>query len=141
MTADLRGQLQAVYDQHSELTPDLVVDVARDPEHPLHSRFEWDDSVAGEAWRRQQAHDLIRKVKVVYREADESGPEKSVRAFHAVRSDKGHVYEPVEKVVADDFTRRLLLNDMEREWKALHQRYQEFEEFLAMVRRDVSDAA
>jgi hypothetical protein len=141
MTTDLRGQLQAVYDQHSELTPDLVVDVARDPEHPLHSRFEWDDSVAGEAWRRQQAHDLIRKVKVVYREADESGPEKSVRAFHAVRSDKGHVYEPVEKVVADDFTRRLLLNDMEREWKALHQRYQEFEEFLAMVRRDVSDAA
>jgi hypothetical protein len=84
---------------------------------------------------------LIRKVKVVYREADESGPEKSVRAFHAVRSDKGHVYEPVEKVVADDFTRRLLLNDMEREWKALHQRYQEFEEFLSMVRRDVSDAA
>ena len=140
MTTDLRGQLQAVYDQHSELTPDLVVDVARDPEHPLHSRFEWDDSVAGEAWRRQQAHDLIRKVRVVYREADETGPEKSIRVFHAVRSDKGHVYEPVEKVVADDFTRRLLLNDMEREWKALRKRYQEFEEFLSMVRQDV-DAA
>jgi hypothetical protein len=138
VSSDLRGQLQAVYDQHSKLTPDLVVDVARDPEHPLHGRFEWDDSVAGEAWRRQQAHDLIRKVKVVYREADESGPEKSVRAFHAVRQEQGHVYEPLEKVVANDFTRQLLLNDMEREWRQLHQRYREFEEFLSMVRRDVA---
>lgn len=133
----LRDELQNIYDQHGQLTPALVVDTARSKTHPLHDRFEWNDKVAGEAWRRQQAHELIRSVKVVYREADDTNPEKSVRAFHAVRADKGHVYEPVDKVIADDFTRRLVLQDMEREWRALHRRYQNFEEFTAMVRRDL----
>lgn len=136
----LRDQLQAIYDGHGKLTPAIVVDEARDESHPLHTRFEWDDAAAGESWRRQQAHELIRSVRVVYREADEKNPERSVRAYHAVRGDDGHSYEPVEKVTEDDFTRRLVLGDMEREWKALHRRYQQFSEFLAMVRRDM-DAA
>lgn len=137
----LRDELQNIYNQHGQLTPSLVVDVARNKQHPLHDRFEWNDKVAGEAWRRQQAHELIRSVKVVYREADDTNPEKSVRAFHAVRADKGHVYEPVDKVIADEFTRRLVLQDMEREWRALHRRYQNFEEFAALVRRDLGNEA
>jgi hypothetical protein len=136
----LRDQLLSVRAQHGKLTPQLVVDTARDPEHPLHSRFEWDDAVAGEAWRREQAHDLIRKAKVVYREASDAEPEKSVRAFIAIRAENGHVFDPVEEVADDPFRRKLALADMEREWKALYRRYQEFGEFLDMVRRDV-DAA
>lgn len=138
--SSLRDELLAVRDQQGRLTPQLVVDTARDPGHPLHSRFEWNDAVAGESWRRQQAHELIRKAKVVYREADEVQPEKSVRAFVAVRAEEGHVFDPVEEVAGDPFRRRLALADMEREWKALLKRYQEFEEFLSMVRQDV-DAA
>lgn len=139
--SSLRDELLTVRDQHGKLTPQLVVDTARDPSHPLHSRFEWDDAVAGEAWRRQQAHELIRKAKVVYREATESAPEKSVRAFVAIRGQEGHVFDPVEEVAEDPFRRKLALADMEREWKALLKRYEEFEEFLSMVRRDVGDAA
>lgn len=138
---DLRGELLSVREAHGKLTPQLVVDVARDPAHPLHSRFEWNDAVAGEAWRRQQAHELIRKAKVVYREADESGPEKSVRAFVAVRAQDGHVFDPVEEIADDPLRRKMALADMEREWKALFRRYEEFGEFLAMVRRDVTDEA
>lgn len=137
----LRDELLAVRGQHGQLTPQLVVDTARDPAHPLHSRFEWNDAVAGEAWRRQQAHELIRKARIVYRTADESGPEKSVRAFVAVRAEEGHVFDPVEEVAEDPFRRKLVLADMEREWKALFARYQEFEEFLSLVRQDVGDAA
>lgn len=137
MSADLRSQLLAVREQHGKLTPQIVVDAARDPDHVLHSRFEWDDAVAGEAYRRQQAHDLIRRAKVVYVQADESRPERSVRAFHAVPSSEGFVFDPVEEVAEDPFRRQLVLATMEREWKDLHRRYQEFEEFLAMVRRDV----
>lgn len=136
----LRDQLQAIYNGHGKLTPAIVVNEARDESHPLHTRFEWDDAAAGESWRRQQAHELIRSVRVVYREADEKNPEKSVRAFHAVRSESEHVYEPVEKIAEDDFARQLLLKDMEREWQSLRRRYEQFEEFLSMVRRD-TDAA
>lgn len=136
----LRDQLQAIYDERGKLTPAIVVEEAADESHPLHGRFEWDDAVAGEAWRREQAHALIRSVRVVYKEADEKDPARSVRAYHAVRGDDGHTYEPVEKVAEDDFTRQIVLNGMRRDWESLRRRYAEFEEFVTMVRRDV-DAA
>lgn len=141
MSEELRGELMAVRQQEGKLTPQIVVDVARDPEHPLHSRFEWDDAVAGEAHRRQQAHDLIRKARIVYQAADESGPPRLVRAFVAIPTQDGHVFDPVEEVVEDPFRRQLALNDMERAWKDLYRRYKEFEEFSAMIRRDLGEAA
>lgn len=137
----LREQLQSIYDRHSQLTPALVVDEARNDSHPLHDRFEWDDAAAGESWRREQAHQLIRSVRIVYREADDKNPEQSVRAFHAVRSEKGHVYEPVDKVTTDPFTAQLVLKDMQREWQALKRRYEQFSEFYSMVRSDLGEDA
>ncbi len=141
MSEVLREQLRQVYDANGELTPSLVVDTARDVAHPLHSRFEWDDTVAGEAYRRQQAHELIRSVRVVFKEATERDEAQSVRAFHAVRRGSGHVYEPSEKVVTDPFLARLVLEDAEREWKALYRRYHHLAEFLETVRADVRSAA
>ena len=139
----LREQLQTIYDDHGMLTPAIVVDEARPDDHPLHSRFEWDDAVAGEAWRREQAHQLIRTARVVYREADDLSPERSIRAFHAVRSDKGHVYEPTEVVTQDPVIAKLVMQDMVREWQTLKRRYEQFSEFYAMVRSDIEspDAA
>lgn len=137
----LRDQLLAIRSKHGRLDPALVIEEARDETHPLHSRFEWDDSVAGEAWRRSQAHELIRSVRLVYREATEKESARSVRAFHAVRREDGHTYEPAEEVVEDPFTRRLVLADMEREWKALRRRYEAFAEFAEMVRKDIGEAA
>lgn len=142
---DLREALQAIYDQHGQLTPSLVVQVARENSSEaaavIRCRLEWDDAVAGEAWRREQAHELIRSVRVVYRKATDKAPEKSIRAFHAVRGDSGHVYEPVERVVDDPFTRRLVLADMEREWKQMKARWADFKEFAEMVREDMAQAA
>ena len=44
------------------LQPETVVDEARPVASPLHSRFEWDDRVAGDAYRIWQARQLIRVV-------------------------------------------------------------------------------
>jgi hypothetical protein len=137
----LRDQLQAVYDKYNQLTPELVVQEAANPASPLHSRFEWDDTVAAEAWRREQAHRLIQRVKVVYREADDKNAAKSVRAFHAVRTEIGHAYEPVEKVARDPFLAQLVMRDMEREWKTLKRRYSDFHEFWSLIRSDLDGTA
>lgn len=134
----LRDQLQAIYDEYGKLTPEIVVEAARPEDHPLHGRvFDRAPREAAEAWYRHRAHDLIQSVKAVYREADETGPERSIRAFHAVPKEDGYVYEPAEVIAADDFTRQLVLRGMEREWKQLLARYEQFEEFLSMVATDV----
>lgn len=137
----LRDELQRIYDQHERLTPALVVDVARAKTHPLHGRFEWDNRIAGEAWRRTQAQELIRSCRIVYREPTETEDARSVRAFHAVRRENGHVYEPAGTVAEDPFMKRLVLADMEREWKALRRRYEQFAEFLELVRADLDQEA
>jgi hypothetical protein len=138
----LREQLDEIYRKHGRLTPELVVQVARPKDNPLHPRvFDRAPREAAEAWYRQCAHELIQSVRVVYREADESGPEKTVRAFHAVRGEAGYNYEPLDKVVADDLARAIVLRDMEREWRQLFARYEQFSEFVDMVRHDVEEAA
>lgn len=135
----LRDQLQAVYDEHGRLTPGLVVDTAKPKNHPLHQRYyALPDREAAYEYRKVLAAKDIRSVTISY--APRGGDnERTVRAFHAVRDEEGnHSYEPVEKVVRDEFLTRLLLADMEREWKALRNRYEEFEEFWRMVREDAA---
>lgn len=131
----LRDHLQTIYDQHQRLTPKLVVDTARDTTHPLHDRFEWDNSIAGEKWRIHQARDLIVSYKISYTKRD--GNPGQVRAWQSVRRPTGYTYEPTEEVVKDPMATRILLADMEREWKALKDRYDRFDEFRELVLSDL----
>ena len=135
---DLRGQLQSIYDAHGKLTPKIVLDEARDEEHPLHSRFDWDDTTAAEKWRLNQAHELIQSVKVSYR--DGHGKSQEIRQFHAVRREQEFVYEPLDEIAKDDIGSQILLRDMERDWKALKRRYQHVSAFFDLVRAEVGAA-
>lgn len=135
----LRDQLQAVYDEHGRLTPQAVVDTARTEDHPLHDRFEWDNQVAGEAYRLDQARRLIRSVRVTYREADEREAARTVRAFHAVRDEQGTAYRPVEEIRDNPLLAKLVLQDMERQWKQLMRQYGHLDEFSRMVRGDLGN--
>lgn len=138
----LRDQLQAIYDKHQTLTPQLVVQEARDKAHPLHDRvFDRPVKEAAEAYYLTRAHELIQSVRIVYKEPDDSGVGKSVRKWHAVRSENGHVYEPAEKVINDPFLAKLVMADMRREWAALKRRYDDFEEFWSLVRAELPEAA
>lgn len=47
-----------------KIRPDDVVEDARDPDSPLHDRFEWDESKAAQAHWLNTARELIRAVRV-----------------------------------------------------------------------------
>lgn len=132
----LRDHLQEIYDHHGQLTPDLVVEVARPKDHPLHSRvFDRPQKQAAEAWYKHRAHELIQSVKVVYRDSNDEPQE--IRKYHAVRGDSGVVYRASEDIADDPFAKKLVLRDMEREWHQLRARYERFSEFLEMVEQDI----
>lgn len=122
---NLRDELMAIRDQHGELHPALVVEAARPKNHPLHSRFEWDNRIAGERWRRQQAHRLIRVAQIPLSYADHPTGPSHIRAFVAVprASSPQPDYVPTEDAMSDDFTRRLVLQAMERDIAALQRKY------------------
>lgn len=134
---DLRSELEAIYQQHEKLTPALVVEVAKPAEHPLHSRFQWDDSIAGAEYRKVQAAELIRSVRIVYATGDE-GQSKSVRRWVPPRApDRPHEYVPVEDALADDFTRQILLRELQRAIGGLRRQYGHLQEYDAILRQEL----
>jgi hypothetical protein len=85
-------ELARVHDENGVLTPDAVLDVARDPGNPLHPAFEWNDSRAAENWRRRQATDLIYSVRIIREEAK---PEPVY-----IHSESSGGYKTAEEVVS-----------------------------------------
>ena len=128
----LRAELEALRDVDGGLTADRVVDAASDPAHPLHHRFEWDDGVAGHAHRLAQARGLIRSVRVVYREPD-TGERRSVRAYVSTDVGAGRAYRPTDEVLADPLAGKIMLADMEREWRTFRRRWQHMDGFRELV--------
>lgn len=125
----IRDHLEAIYSDHGYLTPQLVVDEARDKSHPLHTHFEWDNKLAGEAWRREQASEMIRTVRVV----QSSGKKLvSTRAYHSVPANGGKpVYVEVHDL--DPVQRQLLVQQMHRDWQTFKSRYEGLTEFIQLM--------
>lgn len=122
--------------KRGKLTPEIVVYEAEEKSHPLHGHFEWDDSEAAHRYRCDQAAELIRSVHI---EATlDSGP-VYLRQWHAVRAagvvDAPEGYVPNDEVLNEPTYRAALLRQMERDWKAIQQRYEAYKEFWSMVNR------
>lgn len=138
MTTSLREQLMEVRASTGALTQVNVVDVARSPGHPLHNRFEWDDTIAGEKYRLEQAGELIRSVQQVFRKAD--GHRGKVREFHSVDRDGGHEYIPLEEVAENPTVSKVILADMMRDWQQFKRRYEHMQEFLKLIADEAAGA-
>lgn len=141
---DLYEALEAVRQRHGMLTGKTLVAEANagtdEVSAWLRNKLEWDNAKAGDKYRLIQANELIRQYRVVYKETDE-GARVSVRGYHSIRTEKGNIYEPAEEVAADPFKRKLLLSDMEREWKQMRARWSHFAEFAEMIRKDLEEEA
>lgn len=63
-----RQALQAIADRNGgQITPEQVIQAAKDPDSPLHSFFTWDVDAAAHAHWLTQARSLIRSVKIKIR--------------------------------------------------------------------------
>lgn len=89
------------------LTASRVVDAARDPLNPLHAAFEWDDAVAADLYRAEQARRLIRAVVIVSSDAT------PLRVYvHVPSSDREGQYLPGEVVVKEVDMFRSVLSEV-----------------------------
>jgi hypothetical protein len=118
------------------LTPELVVEVAREPDSALHPHFEWDNKAAADLYREDQARYILRHVNVVISTPD--GGEHEVRAFHHVQitiggNENQDVYAPLDIVLASAELRTQVLERAKRELESWRRRYREYSDVFATV--------
>lgn len=135
---NLEVLLREVRDTRGKLTAENVVDEARPVDHPLHPRFEWNDSIAGEEFRIIQARALIRRVTVTRVTVTTEMPVR-VRTFHSIAGPTGRAYEPLDEITEQPMTMRILLSQMRRDFAAFKKRYAHMQEFYDMIREELPD--
>lgn len=137
-------RLEAIKAKSSNLTPDMVVDDARAPRSPLHLFFEWDNTVAAEKYRMDQAGHLIRSVQVTFEDVEPQQERQvrlsavaaapathpaAVRAFVSItRSDGARSYESTATAMNDPEMRRQVLARAHMEMASVGRKYRELNE-------------
>ena len=111
------------------LQPETVVEKARLFSSPLHSRFEWDNTVAGHNYRLWQARQLIRVVVEVIKGTDESSV-----VFVSLSTDRKHDggYRVMTEVLSNEQLRNQMLADALFELEIFRDKYKQLRELAAI---------
>lgn len=126
--ANVAAEVCAKLEAEGRLNAQNLVDVSRDKDAPLHDMFEWDDSIAAEKYREEQAKKIIRSI--VY--AVEDKP-ITTRMYPSMGS---NTYQHIERVMQSDEKRKYLLKTAKAELDAFKRKYQiltELSEVFAVI--------
>lgn len=128
-----RGDAQKCYDEVQTLgeqyTPAQVLELARNPGTELHKCFTWDDSIAAERWRLQQARQVCSSFTVII-EKEEGKPQ----SFRMIQHDsEERVYRPISLTVRNQDQYASLLKQAKAELAAFKRRYKSITELEDLI--------
>lgn len=136
-----RTELQTIYDRHGYLTKLIVLDEVRAEPGAFPAAHQFIFHIgrrdAADAYYLARTGELIRSVKVKRRQADSEG-EVDIRQWHAVRLESGDTFRSIEDVEDDPFLAKLIARDLERQWRQLWTKAQQFETVVRLIREDVA---
>ena len=120
MTGEAQQLLQAIADRNGgHISPQIVIDAARDPDSPLHPYFTWDDVEAAEKQRLHEARTLIRSVRVeVVRGNQVIAAPFYVRDPARAAQEQGYVSVPILRT-REDAARDAVIAEFKRAASAL----------------------
>jgi hypothetical protein len=123
--------LAALAGKAGELTPKAVVESARNPRSIFHRHFEWDNLIAAEAYRLDQARTLIRSVRVEEPDAEDG----YAMAFVSISDKGGTSYRTLGAIKGDASLQAKVLEQAGRDLQAWQNRYRALEDVCAVVRQ------
>lgn len=112
--------------------PSALVEVSRPQGAPTHKLFTWDDDAAAEAWRRQEARNVVRCLRVV-----SEGSKAKPSAFLHVNVVSGEGpregYAPFATVVQNDDLRGQALKEALSYLNGFRRRYRHLQELAPVI--------
>lgn len=130
VTAQTAGEeLERIERERGEITPAIVLEESRPEGAPLHSFFEWDNTIAAEKYRLHQAAVIICNVQVA---VSSGNKQKTTRAFVNISDRRGvgqqGAYISIRAAMADDATRKVVLQQALRELRYFMKKYRDYTE-------------
>ena len=134
-------RLEKIRQDHGAVTPELIVEDAKDPDAPTHGCFEWNDKRAGALWRLAQARIIVTEI-VVEVQSEHAREPIEVTAFTTAdgpvipqSEPECHVYSTSPGLTSAEephFRRRLLRRAL-KDLKRFCAQYQELEELKPLI--------
>lgn len=120
-----KADAQKIYAEIGEekITPEQVLEKARDENTELHKCFEWDDGVAAEKYRLSQAETIIRMLVVP---VEKKGTQ--IRAFSLTSETRN--YQPTRLLLQQPDEYKAQLERAKAELKAFRQKYKNLQELF-----------
>lgn len=125
--ANIVGQeFEKIEKKYGEVTRENVLESATPEDSPMHSIFEWDDSVAAHNYRLTQATKLILNLHCEV-ETPKKEPIK-VNAYYNVSENKSGSFINVESAFSNPDTKEIVLKRALDELEAFKAKYKELKE-------------
>lgn len=142
--AEVTGKVcQEIIDSDGAVTPKRLVDVSRPEEAPLHGEFEWNNDVAAEKFREEQARQIIKNIVTIDVTEDPLNEPKTVscwvnseRAF-VPTDERLHRYVTLETALSNIDWKSNLLRNARRDMTAFIAKYRRLEE-LSLIIEDMT---
>lgn len=115
-SAQVAGEVCEQLEKQGRLSAKILLDESRPEDAPLHNSFEWDDSIAAEKYREDQAREIIRSLVIV--------PEKAVpvRGFFKIERAE-NTYQAIDTILSCEESAEKLFNTALRELHAVQKKY------------------
>lgn len=130
------AECEKIASEKGYVTSAAMVEAARADDSPLHSLFEWNDTVAGEKWRQQQAKTIIHNLKVVV-EDPKTQTVLNVRAYLNTNPSQdgrsGAVYFNIKTAMENEELKAGLILRAKRELDAFAEKYRQLGELSKVI--------
>lgn len=113
--------------EENRLTARDLLDESRPEDAPLHKSFEWDDDVAAEKYREQQARHIINCLIVTHEDAEPT------RAFFNIKVEEPN-YEHIDTIMVSADKREDLFNIALRELIAFKRKYKSLSQLASVIK-------
>lgn len=131
-SAEVAGEVcKRLAESEEGLTPKTLVEASRARTAPLHNEFEWNDDIAAEKYREEQAASIIRHLIIVRVDQEEPKHYKD-RSFVFTGSQKTG-YVPLNKALTNEVWRSKLLEAAKRDMQIFIAKYRRLKELSKII--------
>lgn len=122
-------EFERIEKAQGDVKPEVIVQVARKRTNPLHKAFEWDDTVAGERYRLEQAKMMTRALVKNIELPD--GKTESVRV--AVKTSQRGGYKNIDVAMSDANDRAYVLQQALNQLVAWRRRWASLNQYAELI--------